>query len=131
MGLLDNFKKIIANTASDAIGNAINQVKEEAVQTIKEEVKEEIKEKTENAVAGGIKSYINNAKEKAPTEEAKEAIDTFGNLISDSYKANKQAAGIEKYEEDYMQKTTEGLVKLGEYADKYNETQNNQNNQNQ
>ena len=119
MGIFDNLKNIVANTASDVIGDPLNQAKEEAVHA----AKEEIKEKTEDAIISGVKGYLNNAQEKVTTEDGKEAIGVLENLVDDAANMKKTAIGEETNGVDYMEKAQEDLSKLAEISDKYDQNQ--------
>ena len=127
MGILDNIKNIFVSTASNAIGDVLNQVKDEASDALnqaKEEVTDavtaEIKEKTKDVIIGGVKNYLNTAQEKVTTKDGKEAINTLQNLVDDSVNLHESAVSGEANDTVHMEKTMDDLNKLAEIADNQN-----------
>ena len=113
MGLLDSLKDVALKNA----GDMLEQVKDEAT----DKVSQEIKDKGREAVVGGVKNYLDDAYEKVPTSDGKEAVDALRNLVDDSENLrNSIVSPDDDNQENYEQKTQEDFQKLSNIVDKYN-----------
>ena len=122
MGLFDQLKNKALNSVNDVLNqaketvmqnanNAINEVKHEA----EEKITSEVKEQTANAVTSGINNYLDNAYEKVPTEDGKEAVATLKDMVKTTQNMY-NSGGDEQYTEEAKQE----LQNLADIADKYN-----------
>ena len=114
MGLFDSLKDMAMKGASDALDKAKNEATNR--------IGDEIKEKSAEAITGGVKSYLSEAKEKVDNEEGKEGITLLENLIDDAENVAKTASDVDSSENDeYMKKAEDDWQKLSEFADKQNQ----------
>ena len=117
MGLFDSLKDI----AMQNVNNALDKVKNDA----EEKIKEEAREKSFEAVTGGIKSYLDNAEDRVPTEDGKEAVNLLKNIVEDTENMhNAGMSGDVEKNEEYVEKSKEDLQKIVEYSEKHNNNNN-------
>ena len=137
MGLFDELKNKALNSVNDVLNqtkdnimktasDAINQVKDDAMQSadnaineVKHEAEEKIASQVERqgakAINNGINNYLDNAYDKVPTEDGKEAVATLKDMVKTTQDIY-NSGGSEQYTEE----ATQELQKLADIADKYN-----------
>ena len=117
MGIFDSLKDVALKNASDML----EQAKDEATDKMSQEVRERGRE----AVVGGVKNYLDDAYEKVPNPEGKEAVESLRNLVDDSENLRNSVISSDSDEQEhYEQKTQEDLQKLSNIVDEYNKNNN-------